>query len=59
VIYYKLIKELKGQMQSKTVSMGVDFLDSITTEMKDDAQIAKRQMQSKKFSANSFIEDLS
>ena len=59
MIYYKLIKELKGQMQSKTVSMGVDFLDSITTEMKDDAQIAKRQMQSKKFSANSFIEDLS
>ena len=39
--------------------MGVDELDSLTTEMKDETKIAKRQMQSKKFSANSFIEDLS
>ena len=27
--------------------------------MEDEAKIAKRQMQKKKFSANSFIEDLS
>ena len=39
--------------------MGLNELDEITSEMKDEAQIAKRQMQSKKFSANSFIEDLS
>ena len=39
--------------------MGLDELDSLRTEMKDETKIAKRQMQSKKFSANSFIEDLS
>lgn len=39
--------------------MGIDEIDALGQEIKEEAMIAKRQMQGKKFSANSFIEDLS